>query len=136
MAKDETRSDAVEALLRADEEELRAKRPRVRTFARNVEVPREAIAPAQAAAAEIRTHDGVSRADLARTFELTQAERSLLTPARGRSRLAQSEDGAVGALDGSNAEPESRLDQPAGKKEGSRDSETDKADDHVQHAAN
>ena len=136
MAKDETRSDAVEALLRADEEELRAKRTRLRTFARNVEVAREAIATAQAAAAEIRTHDGVSRADLAQTFELTQAERSLLTPARGRSRLAQSEDGAVGALDGSNAEPESRLDQPAGKTDGSGDSESAKADDQVQHEAN
>lgn len=43
MAKDETRSDAVEALLRADEEELRAKRTRLRTFARNVEVAREAL---------------------------------------------------------------------------------------------
>ena len=112
MAKDETRSDAVEALLRADEEELRAKRTRLRTFARNVEVAREAIATAQAAAAEIRTHDGVSRADLARTFELTQAERSLLTPARGRSRLAQSEDGTVGPLDSADAQPEGGLEQP------------------------
>lgn len=128
MAKDETRSDAVEALLRADEEELRAKRTRLRTFARNVEVAREAIATAQAAAAEIRTHDGVSRADLARTFELTQAERSLLTPARGRSRLAQSEDGTVGPLDSADAQPESETHEVDGQPDSELDSPADQSD--------
>lgn len=135
MAKDETRSDAVEALLRADEEELRAKRTRLRTFARNVEVAREAIATAQVAAAEIRTHDGVSRADLARTFELTPAERSLLTPARGRSRLAQSEDGTVGPLDGADAQPEGGLEQPSSEPDESGKSESDEANGQVQHEA-
>lgn len=128
MAKDETRSDAVEALLRADEEELRAKRTRLRTFARNVEVAREAIATAQAAAAEIRTHDGVSRADLARTFELTPAERSLLTPARGRSRLAQSEDGTVGPLNGADAQPESETHEVDGQPDSELDSPADQSD--------
>lgn len=113
MAKDETRSDAVEALLRADEEELRAKRARLRTFARNVEVAREAIRTAQDAAAEIRKVDGVSRADLARTFELSASERSLLIPARRSSGLAQRENEIVGADDRLTGEPEPELEQVA-----------------------
>lgn len=135
MAKDESRSDAVEALLRADEEELRAKRARLRTFARNVEVAREAIATAQAAAAEIRAVDGVSRADLARTFELSAAERSLLTPSRGRSRLAQREDGAVGELDGSNAEPDGGLEQPAAETNDASDDEPQQSDGQAEREA-
>jgi hypothetical protein len=94
-----------------------------------VEVAREAIATAQAAAAEIRTHDGVSRADLARTFELTAAERSLLlTPARGRSRLAQSEDGTVGPLDSADAQPESETHEVDGQPDSELDSPADQSD--------
>lgn len=114
MAKEDRRSDAIDALLHADEQELRAKRARLRFLAQAIESARESITAAQEAAGEVREENGVSRADLARTFDLSDAERALFVPARRRSGLAQHEDGTAsdnhssssGPAAESNAEPE------------------------------
>lgn len=130
----EPSTDGVDALLRADEEELRAKRSRLRAFSRAVDAARDAIGAAQAAAVEIREKDGVSRADLGRALNLTSAEKTLLLPSR-RSRLAQSEDGTVGHLDSSDAQPEGSLEQPAAQSDSSSHSESNEMDSQVQHEA-
>lgn len=130
----ETSTDGVDALLRADEEELRAKRGRLRAFSRAVDAARDAIGAAQAAAVEIREKDGVSRADLGRALDLTSAEKTLLLPSR-RSRLAQSEDGTVGTLDSSDTDPEASLEEPAGQPNNSGHGETNEMDGQIQHEA-
>lgn len=116
MAKDEMSSDAIEALLRADEQELRAKRGRLRAFARSVEQAREAISAAQEAASEVRDRDGLTRADLARTFGLSDAERALLVPTKRRSNRAQHENGSLGDEEGLESKPgqpsENREEEP------------------------
>src|SRR5699024_5201040 len=77
-------TDPIDDLLRADEEVLKAKRARLRAFARSVETAREAISAAQDSAKAIASSDGLSRADIARTFELSPAERAVLLPTRRR----------------------------------------------------
>lgn len=85
-------TDPIDDLLRADEEELKAKRARLRAFARSVESAREAITGAQDSAKAIASSDGLSRADIARTFDLTPAEKAVLLPTR---RRRSGGDGAV-----------------------------------------
>lgn len=85
-------TDPIDALLRADEEELKAKRARLRSFARSVETAREAISAAQDSAKAIAASDGLSRADIARTFDLTPAEKAVVLPTR---RRRSGGDGAV-----------------------------------------
>lgn len=79
-------TDPIDELLKADEDELKAKRTRLRTFARSVETARESIRQAQETGEAIASSDGLSRADIARTFGLSNAEKALLLPSRrGRS---------------------------------------------------
>ena len=85
-------TDPIDDLLRTDEEQLKAKRARLRAFARSVESAREAITAAQNSAKAIASSDGLSRADMARTFDLTPAEKAVLLPTR---RRRSSGDGAV-----------------------------------------
>lgn len=75
-------TDSIDALLRADEDELKAKRARLRAFARAVETAREGITAARQNAEEIATRDGFSRADLGRTFDLSASEKAVLLPTR------------------------------------------------------
>lgn len=84
-------TDPIDVLLRADEEELKAKRARLRTFARSVDAAREAISAAQDSGQAIASSDGLSRADVARTFGLSSAEKALLLPSRRRSRGASAD---------------------------------------------
>lgn len=78
--------DPIDELLKADEDELKAKRARLRAFARSVEAAREGIRQAQETGEAITSSDGLSRADIAQTFGLSSAEKALLLPARrGRS---------------------------------------------------
>lgn len=85
-------ADPIDELLRVDEEELKAKRARLRSFARSVDSAREAISAAQDSAKAIASSDGLSRADIARTFDLTPAEKAVLLPTR---RRRSGGDGAV-----------------------------------------
>lgn len=104
-------TDLVDELLRADEEELKAKRTRLRAFSRALDTAREAIRTAQESGETITERDGLSRADMARTFGLTSAEKSLLLPTRRRSSGAEVTTDGVSESNDADGRPDDRLDQ-------------------------
>ncbi|MFK4761712.1 hypothetical protein ACI3KS_12315 [Microbacterium sp. ZW T5_45] len=68
-----------------DEAELKAKRRRLKAFASAIDEARRASNSAAKLAEELVNAGDLSRADLARVFKLSKAERSALTPARRTS---------------------------------------------------
>ena len=78
--------DFIDALLRQDEEELRAKKKRLRAFQGTLnEFRRAGTALADAASAMIEAGD-VTRTEAARIFDLSKNERAVALPARPRSQ--------------------------------------------------
>lgn len=75
-------ADIIDEILKADEEALKAKRARLQTLAKKLTTARHAITEAQEAIEEVTRHDGLSRTDVAKTFDLTANERRLLIPAK------------------------------------------------------
>lgn len=124
-------TDPIDDLLRADEEELKAKRARLRAFARSVESAREAISAAQDSAKAIASSDGLSRADIARTFDLTPAEKAVLLPTRRRRQSGG--DGAVSdeprEAHDADARPDHALDDQAAQRDGASHDEEEQAHD-------
>lgn len=103
--------DPIDELLKADEDELKAKRNRLRSFARSVETARESIRQAQGTGEAIASSDGLSRADIARTFGLSNAEKALLLPSRrGRSAARADVVPTVEQPGDSHAAPDDALD--------------------------
>lgn len=82
-------ADMIDEILKADEEALKAKRARLQTLAKKLTTARQSITEAQEAIEEVTRHDGLSRADVAKTFDLTTNERRLLIPAK---KAASKED--------------------------------------------
>lgn len=81
-----TEPDFIDALLRQDEEELRAKKKRLRAFQGTLnEFRRAGTALADAASAMIEAGD-VTRTEAARIFDLSKNERAVALPARPRSQ--------------------------------------------------
>jgi len=78
-------TDVIDELLRQDEEELKAKKKRLRDFQSAVTTLRAATSEAEKAAAEILQAGDLSRSDLGRVFNLTRAERAIAVPAQARS---------------------------------------------------
>lgn len=105
-------TDMIDELLRADEEELKAKRNRLRTFARAVETVRESVRQAQETGEAIAASDGLSRADITKTFGLSSAEKALLLPSRrGRSANSSGAPGGTEEPGQSDAAPNDALHQ-------------------------
>ena len=77
--------DMIDEMLRADEEALKAKKQRLRALEKTIQAARAAVGEARSAVQESMTHDGLSRSDLARTFELSSRERALFVPSRSRT---------------------------------------------------
>ena len=103
--------DPIDELLKADEEELKAKRARLRAFARSVEAAREGIRQAQTTGEAIASSDGLSRADIARTFGLSSAEKALLLPSRRGKSAGRAETlPAVEQAHDGDAAPDNALD--------------------------
>lgn len=75
-------ADMIDEILKADEEALKAKRARLQTLSKKLDAARQAINEAQTAVAEVTSQDGLTRADVAKTFELTSQERRVLMPAK------------------------------------------------------
>lgn len=75
-------ADMIDEILKADEEALKAKRARLQTLSKKLTTARQAITEAQEAIEEVTRHDGLSRTEVARTFDLTTNERRLLIPAK------------------------------------------------------
>ena len=79
MSDNET-TDLIEELLRQDAEELRLKRTRLKHFVGTLTELRDATKKASAAAAELTLSGEFTRAQLARAFDLSRAEVTLLAP--------------------------------------------------------
>lgn len=94
-------ADMIDEMLRADEEALKAKKQRLRALEKTIQAARSAIDEARSAVLDSMTHDGLSRADLARTFELTSRERALFVPSRSEGRSAAQSDPAESSEDAS-----------------------------------
>lgn len=75
----------IDELLKQDEAELKAKRRRLKAFASAIDEARRASDSAAKLAEELVDAGDLSRADLARVFKLSKAERSTLTPSRRTS---------------------------------------------------
>lgn len=75
-------ADMIDEILKADEEALKAKRARLQTLAKKLGSAQQTISEAQAAIEEVIAHDGLSRSDVAKTFELTPQERRVFIPAK------------------------------------------------------
>lgn len=75
-------ADMIDEILKADEEALKAKRARLQTLSKKLDSARQAINEAQTAVAEVTSQDGLTRSDVAKTFELTSQERRVLMPAK------------------------------------------------------
>lgn len=75
-------ADMIDEILKADEEALKAKRARLQTLSKKLTTARQTITEAQEAIEEVTRHDGLSRSDVAKTFDLTANERRLLIPAK------------------------------------------------------
>jgi hypothetical protein len=75
----------IDALLRQDEAELRAKRKRLKEFAAALKEVRTAHEAASKLAAELLDAGDVTRAELGRVFDLSKPERAALIPASKRS---------------------------------------------------
>ena len=86
--------DMIDEMLRADEEALKAKKQRLRALEKTIQAARAAVEEARSAVQESMTHDGLSRSDLARTFELSSRERALFVPSRSSTRSGAAEDTA------------------------------------------
>lgn len=93
-------ADMIDQMLRADEDALKAKKQRLRALEKTIHAARAAVDEARSAVLDSMTHDGLSRADLARTFELTSRERALFVPSRSEGRSAAQSDAAGSADDG------------------------------------
>lgn len=86
--------DMIDEMLRADEEALKAKKQRLRALEKTIQAARAAVEEARSAVQESMTHDGLSKSDLARTFELSSRERALFIPSRSSTRPGTPEDTA------------------------------------------
>lgn len=75
-------ADMIDDILKADEEALKAKRSRLQNLAKKLTTARQSIEEVQSAIEDVITHDGLSRADVAKTFEMTAQEKRALMPAR------------------------------------------------------
>ncbi|RAF76511.1 hypothetical protein DN546_31260, partial [Burkholderia multivorans] len=75
-------ADMIDDILKADEEALKAKRSRLQNLAKKLAAARQSIEEVQSAVEDVLTHDGLSRAEVATTFELTAQEKRALMPAR------------------------------------------------------
>lgn len=75
-------ADMIDEILKADEEALKAKRARLQTLSKKLDAARQAINEARTAVTEVTSQDGLTRADVAKTFELTSQERRVLMPAK------------------------------------------------------
>ncbi|RCS91626.1 hypothetical protein CIK61_17675 [Brevibacterium aurantiacum] len=75
-------TDMIDEILKADEEALKAKRARLQALAKKLTAARQAISEAQSAIEEVTTHDGLSRAEVARTFDLSSQERRAFMPTK------------------------------------------------------
>ena len=75
-------TDMIDEILKADEEALKAKRARLQTLSKKIAAVRQTIDGAQAAIDSVITQDGLTRSDIAQTFDLTANERRLLIPAK------------------------------------------------------
>lgn len=78
---------SIDALLKQDEDELRAKRKRLKAFATTLDELRASSAKAAAAAAQTLENGDLSRSELAAVFSLTKGERASLFPAAPRGRV-------------------------------------------------
>lgn len=84
-------TDMIDDILRADEEALKAKRSRLQNLAKKLGAARQSIEEVQSAIEDVTTHDGLSRADVAKTFELTAQEKRALMPARKPATKSETE---------------------------------------------
>lgn len=75
-------TDMIDEILKADEEALKAKRARLQALAKKLTAARQAISEAQSAIEEVTAHDGLSRAEVAKTFDLTTKERRAFMPTK------------------------------------------------------
>lgn len=75
-------TDMIDEILKADEEALKAKRARLQTLAKKITAARQAISETQAAIEEVTTHDGLSRSEVAKTFDLSSQERRAFMPTK------------------------------------------------------
>lgn len=106
--------DPIDALLRAEEDELKAKRQRLKNFARSVESAREVVESTRTSAAGIMASDGLSRADIARIFEMSSAEKALLLPSRkSGSGVSDAVSDVTAETDDDAPGPDDRDDQPS-----------------------
>lgn len=80
----------IDDLLKEDEARLKAKRKRLADFGKKLEDARSAQEKVTEAAAEILDAGDLSRAELAKVFELTKGERSTLVPAAPKRAAAAS----------------------------------------------
>ena len=76
-------------LLKEDEEALKAKRKRLRSFTTALTEVRTANDKAERAAQELLESGDLTRPELARVFQLSKGERSTLIPTAHRRRSAQ-----------------------------------------------
>lgn len=80
--------DVIGELLRQDEEELRAKKKRLRAFQTALDELRRASSTLATAATELLAAGDVSRAEASKVFKLSKGERAVAFPARSRSELS------------------------------------------------
>lgn len=95
---------AIDVLLREDEAALKAKRKRLKAFETALEDARRAITLTSTSAAALTNAGDLSRAEIARVFELSKAEQSALLPPR-QALAAGARDEAAEAEDDSAAAP-------------------------------
>ncbi|RAA52657.1 hypothetical protein DN479_31330 [Burkholderia multivorans] len=84
-------ADMIDDILKADEEALKAKRSRLQNLAKKLAAARQSIEEVQSAVEDVLTHDGLSRAEVATTFELTAQEKRALMPARKPAAKSETE---------------------------------------------
>lgn len=90
----------IDALLKQDEAELRAKKKRLKAFDTALDELRTATKKAADAAADVVDSGDLTRAEFSNVFTLTKGERASLFPASPRRGVAPLSDGLDG---GSNA---------------------------------
>ena len=86
-----TEHDLIEELLRKDEEELRAKKKRLRDFSVALDALRGATETAREAAAAALEAGDLTRGELASAFSLSRGERAVVLPTQSRSAASSAE---------------------------------------------
>lgn len=103
----------IDALLKQDEAELRAKKKRLKSFATALDELRAATTKAADAAADVVDGGDLTRGEFVKVFALSKGERASLFPTAPRRGGATLSESVTSGADASDAPADERTDEPA-----------------------